>query len=135
MPAPKYDRSQDVTRSTEERLQPVYARSKAIKPYRRHEVTEADEDGYVWINPSVTINPSRPRTQLIGYNLTEKRVRTVFRPDKKNPTGQQWQYSEVSAQEWERLRRVNSTGRFIARILDHKPYSADSFTAPAQVHE
>ena len=93
----------------------------AARSYRRAGVSAPDEDGYVWIDPSATINPQRPRTQRIGYNLAEKRVRTVFRD------GTKWVYYDVSAQEWERIRRTASTGRFIGRVLDHHNYGPDSW--------
>ena len=72
-------------------------------------------------------NPPGPRTQMVGYNLQARKIRTVFRD------GTPWAYNDVSPQEWERLRRVASTGRYINRVLNHKPYGREQFTPPAPV--
>jgi hypothetical protein len=93
----------------------------AQRTYRRAGTTGADEYGYVWVEPSPTINPARPRTQRIGYSLAERRIRTIFRD------GTKWAYEDVSPQEWERVRRTASTGRFIGRVLDHHPYGPDNW--------
>jgi hypothetical protein len=36
----------------------------------------------------------------------------------------------VSPDEFERIRRTNSTGRMIKRLLDSKDYGPDDFSAP-----
>jgi hypothetical protein len=106
-----------------------------VRSYRRQEHGDTDADGFRWLTPSPTAwpnvrpdghngRPPGPRTQVIGYSLAERRIRTVFRD------GTQWQYSDVTPQEWERIRRTASTGRFIARVLDAKPYGPETFEAP-----
>lgn len=64
---------------------------------------------------------------MIGYNIAERKVRTVFRD------GTPWQYSDVSPDEWERVRRTASTGKLINRMLNNHPYGREEFTPPAPV--
>lgn len=99
--------------------------------YRRAPITATDDDGFSWLIPSATMwpdvkgNPPGPRTQMIGYNLETRTVRTVFRD------GTPWRYDDVSPQEWERMRRTSSTGKMINRVLNNHPYGRDdSFTPP-----
>lgn len=106
------------------------AQAKADQGYRRHAVTPPDPDGYVWILPSATSNPPRPRTKVIGYNLQERRVRTIFREGSPASPNATWAYENVSPQEWERLRRVASTGKYINRVLNSHPYGRDEFEGP-----
>jgi hypothetical protein len=99
----------------------------ATRSYRRATPSEADDDGFVWIEPSATVwpnvkgNPPGPRTRQIGYNISERTVRCIFRD------GTKWRYDDVPPDVWERIRRTASTGRFIARVLDGFPYGPDSW--------
>ena len=111
-----------------DRPQPRIPGFPAVVParnYRRAPQSPPDHDGYVWVDPSaskwpnVKGNPPGPRTQTVGYNITERRIRCVFRD------GTKWQYSEVTPQVWERVRRTASTGKFINRVLNKLPYGAD----------
>lgn len=96
------------------------------RKYRRR-IVSRDADGYEWVDPSPTAwpfvkpdgmagRPPGPRTQMVGYNRKDQRIRTVFRD------GTPWHYDDVSPEEWEQLRREPSTGRYINRVLNYKPY-------------
>lgn len=101
--------------------------------YRRLPVSPPDDDGFVWVDPRPATKwpnvlpdgragrPPGPRTNAMGYSIEERKVRTVFRD------GTTWQYSGVTPQEWERIRRTASTGQFINRVLNHHPYGPESF--------
>lgn len=108
------------------------APAKADQNYQRYAVSPPDSDGYVWIVPSATSNPIRPRTKAIGYNIKERRVRTVFRQGSPASPNATWAYDDVSPQEWERLRRVSSTGKYINRVLNSHPYGRDEFERPSR---
>lgn len=94
------------------------------KNYRRIETTEKDEEGFVWIAPTPTINPPRPRTLEAGYNRHTQDLRVVFRD------GTPWVYHAVEPQIWERFRRTASPGRFINRVLNYYPYERGDFDPP-----
>lgn len=119
-------------------VSPPAAGAPLVRGHRRTDLTEPDDDGFVWMVPSPTAwpnvkpngmggNPPGPRTQMIGYNLEQRKIRTVFRD------GTPWQYSNVSPDEWERIRRTASTGRFINRVLNSHPYGREDFKPPAPV--
>lgn len=99
--------------------------------YRRAGISAPDAEGYSWVIPTSTQwpnvkgNPPGPRTRLAGYSLYEKRIRMVFRD------GATYVYDNVSPQEWERVRRTASTGKFINRVLDRHPYSPERFDYPS----
>lgn len=102
-------------------------RSRVGKPYRRADVSEPDEYKYVWVDPTasqwpnVKGDPPGPRTLRAGYSLEEKRLQIVFRPDKYGHSAV-YDYQDVTPQEWERLRRIASTGKLINRLFNGKPY-------------
>lgn len=104
----------------------------AASTYRRAGISAPDPEGYVWIDPSATQwplavkgNPPGPRTQKVAYSLTDHRVRMVFRD------GATYAYEDVSPQEWERIRRTASTGKFVNRVLNSHPYSRENFSYPS----
>lgn len=123
-------------RPTTEEARAFYA-DFARRPYRRATPSAPDDDGFVWISPSPTAypsvkgNPPGPRSQRIGYNLAERQLRIVFRPDK-HGVAARYSYSGVTPDLWERMRRTASTGRFLNRVIhgthaDEISYGPDSF--------
>ncbi len=106
-----------------------------VRGYRRASIAETDAEGYRWVTPSASVwpnvkpdgkagRPPGPRTRSVGYSLEERQLRIVFRD------GATYSYDGVSPQEFERLRRTASTGKFLNRVLSQKSYRREQFDAP-----
>jgi hypothetical protein len=74
------------------------------------------QDYWDYYDPAATINPERPRTQKWRYNLEERIAETIFRD------GTPWRYYEVHPNTWRGLKRTESPGRYINRILNNHEY-------------
>lgn len=67
--------------------------------------------------PTPSINPPRPRTQAMGYDRDTQTMTVQFRE------GAVYEYHNVSAREWNNMRRVKSPGKAINRTFNDKPYN------------
>lgn len=71
--------------------------------------------------PTPSINPPRPRTVAAGYDKETQTLRIRFRD------GPVYAYNEVSPREWANFKRVRSPGKYINRVLNHKPYYQENW--------
>lgn len=81
--------------------------------------SESNRGGPVNISvaPTRTSDPGRPRTVAMGYDHATDVLRVVFRE------GAVYDYFGVSTQEWWRMKRTASPGKFINRVLATHEYT------------
>lgn len=79
-----------------------------------HSISPSDYWDYY--DPAATINPDRPRTLRWRYNLEERKAEVIFRD------GTPWTYYDVHPNTWRGLKRTESPGRYINRILNSHEY-------------
>jgi hypothetical protein len=71
----------------------------------------------ITVAPTKSTNPRRPRTRAMGYDYETDTLRVVFRE------GAVYDYFGVSTDEWWRMKRSASPGKFIKRVLDGHEYT------------
>jgi hypothetical protein len=84
--------------------------------------THADEEETL---PTQWWNFDSSRIEAAGYDSGSRRLYVKFH--KPLGTGTPWVYEGVSPQEWRNLRRSQSPGRYVNRVLNGKNYHRGDF--------
>jgi hypothetical protein len=67
--------------------------------------------------PTRTSDPADPRTAAAGYDATTRTMRVAW-----GDGGADYNYYEVTPQEWQRFKRSASPGKLINRVFNYHPY-------------
>lgn len=114
--------SRDVSSASQ---QPARAEANRTMTFETALAIQAAKDGddsvLLPYQPTPSINPPRPRTLAAGYDKDTETLRIRFRD------GPVYAYNDVSQREWRNFRRVKSPGRYVNRILNHKPYYQENW--------